>query len=241
MYFALGAAAAGALNLLSSLAPSKNDASKTGLSQSASPFDLNATASGSAATTFGAKGRSVALSPATFNALLAAQDANQPAKQSSAADALKDLFAQLDTDGNGKISKSEFEDKLGAGGTNLTAANHVFGKLDTDGDGAVSINELSNALMGKAKKPRHAHGAGGGQDALLKALEGAQSTSKINSDGSTTTTLTYANGTTVTMSAPAVSNTSASASSSYNLVERLIQKQADAISASAQQSISMKV
>lgn len=239
MYLALGAAAAGALNLLSSLASSKTDASKTALSSSAASFDLNATTSisSSAATTSGGKGRSGALSPATFNALLAAQDASQPAKQSSAADALKDLFAQLDTDGNGKISKSEFEDKLGAGGTNLAAADNVFGKLDTDGDGAVSINELSSALMGKAKKPRHAHG--GGQDALLKALEGAQSTSKINSDGSTTTTLTYANGTTVTMNAPAASGTSIAASSSYNLVERLIQKQADTVS--AQQSISMKV
>ncbi len=45
-------------------------------------------------------------------------------------DALKDLFSQLDADGDGQISKTEFESALGAGGTNLAQADDVFGKLD---------------------------------------------------------------------------------------------------------------
>ena len=53
--------------------------------------------------------------------------------------ALKDLFSQIDGDGDGKITKSEFEKALGAGGTNLQNADSVFGKLDKDGDGSVSL------------------------------------------------------------------------------------------------------
>ena len=66
----------------------------------------------------------------------------------SRSDALKDLFAQIDGDGDGKITKSEFEDALGAGGTNLAKADSVFGKLDKDGDGTVSLNEMASALKG---------------------------------------------------------------------------------------------
>ena len=55
--------------------------------------------------------------------------------------ALKDLFGQIDGDGDGKISKSEFEEALGAGGTNLKQADSVFGKLDKDGDGSVSLKD----------------------------------------------------------------------------------------------------
>ena len=62
-----------------------------------------------------------------------------------------------------------------------------------------------------------------------------------NSDGSITTTLTYADGSKVTISQPASSGTSTSASTQYNLVERLVQRQADALAASAMQSVSVKV
>ena len=246
MYLALGVAAAGAassaLDLLSSLAPSKSGSGKTtGVTQSNSVFDIKSATTASVATPSASAigSKSGALSPGTFNALLAAQDASQPAKPASRSDALKDLFAQLDSDGDGKVSKTEFGDKLGAGGTNIAAADNVFSKLDTDGDGSVSLNELSAALIGKGKTKRHAHGAG--QDTLLKALEGARSSSATKSDGSTSTTLTYANGTTVTLNTPAPSGASATASSSYNLVERMIQKQVDALAASSQQSVSVKV
>ena len=68
--------------------------------------------------------------------------------------ALKDWFAKVDSDGDGKITKSEFEEALGAGGTNLAQADSVFGKLDKDGDGSVSLKELASALKG-GKKPHH--------------------------------------------------------------------------------------
>ena len=62
-------------------------------------------------------------------------------RRPAASDALQDLFSQIDTNGDGQISKSEFENALGAGGTNLAQADDVFNKLDTNGDGSVSLDE----------------------------------------------------------------------------------------------------
>lgn len=257
MYLALAGAAAGALDLLSSLAAGKAGSAtkaKVGLTQNtSSPFGLTA-ASTTASQSSGVAGtgQSGALSPQTLNALLAAQDPSQASASSSTSKsgALKNLFSLLDNNGDGQISKSEFESNLGAGGTNIANADSVFGKLDTNGDGSVSLDELSAALKGKGGGGghHHAHGTGGGkggQDALLQALDGASSTSTTNSDGSTTTTMTYADGTTITMNSPAAASKNSSAannaSSSYNLVEKMIQKQADALALSAKQSLSVSV
>lgn len=250
MFFATGAigaaaaAAGSALDLLSSLTPGKSGSATTGVKQPGSIFGLTdptgltqtltpATSTGSAP--------SGTLSPSTFNALLASQDPTS----SSPTDALKDLFAQIDTNGDGKITKAEFEDKLGAGGTNIQAADNVFDKMDTNGDGSVSLDEMASALKGKGGG-HHAHhsgggGGGGGADALMQALQGASSTSTTNSDGSITTTLTYADGTKLTMSQPASSASSNSASTQYNLVEKMMQRQTDALATAAKQSVSVKV
>lgn len=246
MFFAAGAvgaaavAAGTALDILSSLTPDKSGAAKTGVKQTNSLFDLGTTTSASSTATITSTGSAQAgtLSPSTFNALLSAQDANGKAIPS---DALKDLFAQIDTNGDGKITKAEFEDKLGAGGTNIAAADNVFNKMDADSDGSVNLDEMATALKPKDASHHHAHRAGGGADALMEALQGASSTSTTNSDGSITTTLTYADGSKVTISQPASSGTSTSASTQYNLVERLVQRQADALAASAKQSVSVKV
>lgn len=246
MFFAAGAvgaaavAAGTALDILSSLTPDKSGAAKTGVKQTNSLFDLGTTTSASSTATITSTGSAQAgtLSPSTFNALLSAQDANGKAIPS---DALKGLFAQIDTNGDGKITKAEFEDKLGAGGTNIAAADNVFNKMDADSDGSVNLDEMATALKPKDAGHHHAHRAGGGADALMEALQGASSTSTTNSDGSITTTLTYADGSKVTISQPASSGTSTSASTQYNLVERLVQRQADALAASAKQSVSVKV
>ena len=86
-----------------------------------------------------------------MSALLDAQSqssAGSTTASKSRSAALKDLFGQIDGDGDGKISKKEFEAALGAGGTNLKQADSVFGKLDKDGDGSVSLKELASALKG---------------------------------------------------------------------------------------------
>ena len=154
MFFAAGAvgaaavAAGTALDMLSSLTLGKSAAAKTGVKQTNSIFDVAGVTSATNTTSVTSTGptQAGALSPSTFNALLSAQDANGKASPS---DALKSLFAQIDGNGDGKITKAEFEDKLGAGGTNIAAANNVFNKMDANGDGSVSLDEMATALKGK--------------------------------------------------------------------------------------------
>ena len=72
----------------------------------------------------------------------------------------------------------------------------MFGKLDKDGDGSVSLNELASALKG-GKGHHHDHHAGElATDRIpirsRRPLQGASTTSVANSDGSVTTSLTYA-------------------------------------------------
>jgi Ca2+-binding EF-hand superfamily protein len=188
------------------------------------------------------------ISPETMSALLAAQSqASQGATvaPTSREDALKDLFGKIDADGDGKITKTEFENALGAGGTNLAKADEVFGKLDKNGDGSVSSDEMSSALKGG---PGHHHGhhhmadsSGDSNDPLSQAVQGASSTTVTNADGSTTTSLTYADGSKVTMTTPAASSASNPATSSYYFIEQLIQRQAKAISSQASSSLSVSV
>jgi len=234
---AIGLAAIGAMDLLSSVTSGGASLSKTSGAKQSKPFFniADAKPASSTVTASQTSAASGSLSPPTFNALLASQDA----RSSSQSDALKDLFGKIDGNGDGKITKAEFEDKLGAGGTNIQAADNVFNKMDTDGDGSVSTDEMSAALKGKGGGHHHAHRSGGGGDAFAQALQGASSTSTTNSDGSITTTLTYADGTKVTMNQPATSTASGSASAKYNLVEQLVQRQANALSAAAKGSVSV--
>lgn len=187
------------------------------------------------------------ISPPTMSALIAAQcDASAtaptatPASTMTAAaapkDPLADLFSLLDGDGDGKISKSEFESALGAGGTNLQNADSVFAKLDKDGDGSVSQSELGSALKGKGHHhTAGANGSTGGAGALAQALQDAASSEQTNADGSVTTTMTYADGSTVTMSTAAGNTTP----SSSNLLEQMIKRQSEMLAASAASSVAI--
>jgi Ca2+-binding EF-hand superfamily protein len=246
MFFALGAASS-ALDALKALTSSKSSAKTTGVSQnSASPFELSSSNAQAPVVPGSGSGGGSQISPQTMSALLDAQSQSSAASTTTASksrsSALKDLFGQIDGDGDGKITKSEFEAALGAGGTNLKQADSVFGKLDKDGDGSVSLKELASALKG-GKKAHHDHHAseadGSNSDPFSQALQGASSTSVSNSDGSVTTSLTYADGSKVTMTSAAGKSSSASATSSYNFIEQMIQRQAQAISSGATGSLSV--
>ena len=249
MFFALGAASS-AIDALKALTSSKSSAQTTGVSQNAaSPFGLSSSsgsASIGAGTGSGGSGCSQ-ISPETMSALLDAQSqssAGSTTASKSRSAALKDLFGQIDGDGDGKISKEEFETALGAGGTNLKQADSVFGKLDKDGDGSVSLKELASALKPKGHhhdRDKAGEGDGSGSDPLSQALQGASTTSVTNSDGSVTTSLTYADGSKVTMTSAAGKSSSASATSSYNFIEQMIQRQAQQISSAATSSLSVSV
>ncbi|MBR1163931.1 EF-hand domain-containing protein [Bradyrhizobium elkanii] len=254
MLFALGAASS-AIDLLSSLMSSKSTTQTGSSGQGNQTTGLFAPSTGTSTSTGSSTGTgsgsgSPQISPLTMGALISAQSQSQTAVSNSPtaasrSDALKDLFSQIDADGNGKITQSEFENALGAGGTNTAQAADVFSKLDSNGDGSISLDEMSQALQGH-KGGHHRHhmasgstdgsgsgsGAGGSSsDPLMQALDGATSTSVTNSDGSTTTTTTYADGSKVSMTTPAASSATLNAASSYNIVEQLIQRQAKAISA----------
>lgn len=241
MLAALGAVSTifDALKSLSSSTTSASSQGTTGFTQAATSFSTTTTSSMAVTLPVSGNGSSGGnLSPDTLNALFAAQDQSvASASQKSKADALKDLFGLLDADGDGAISKSEFENALGAGGTNVAAADNVFAKMDKNGDGKVSSDEMASALSGSRRghgHHRHAGGANGGgnADPLMQALSGASTTTASNSDGSSTTTVTYADGSKVTLTSPTSNATSSTASSSYNFVEQAIQRQAQAIAAS---------
>jgi hypothetical protein len=272
MLLALGAASS-AMDALQSLLSSKSTSPQTtGFAQNPpTPFD---TANGSTQTespppVTGGVGFTQ-ISPETMSALIAAQGQDSSASTTSASatsaptdptSALKDLFSQIDSDGDGQISKTEFENALGAGGTNLAQADDVFNKLDANGDGSVSLDEMQKALQGAGRGGHHHHhvadsdgsngatdaggsssGAGGSNsDPLLQVLAGATSTSVTNSDGSTTTSITNADGSVITMTSPAATTSSSSATASYNFLEQMIQRAAQAVSSGAAPSLSLNV
>ncbi|WP_291851537.1 EF-hand domain-containing protein [Bradyrhizobium sp.] len=249
MFLALGAASS-ALDALKALTSSKSSsAPSTGRGQNPqSPFDLlSADTTAAADAKPGGGGRS-RISPDTMSALLALQsqapEGSAHAAAKGGSSLLKDLFAQIDGDGDGKITQSEFGEALGAGGTNLAQADSVFGKLDKDGDGAVSLGELASVLKGAKGRHRHDHAASGvgdssGSNPFLKALQGATTTSVTNSDGSVTTSLTYADGSKVTMTSAAGGSSPGAATSSYNFIEQMIQRQAKAMASAANPSLSV--
>lgn len=149
------------------------------------------------------------------------------------------VFGELDTDGDGKVTKAELENDFGADNKGL--ADAVFSRLDKDGDGSISASEFA---AGTTRGAHHHHHAGpppdqsgdssNAKDPLSQLLQaaGASSTSTSNSDGSSTTTITYADGSKVSMTTAASSNTGNSTSSGTssstqsNLLEQLIKLQA---------------
>src|SRR5260370_35566272 len=187
MLLALGAASS-AIDALMALTSSKPP---SGASQDATNlFGLAANAPASAGSTSGSgSGGGASISPETMSALLAAQSQSGPAAPApmSRSDALKDLFAQIDADGDGKITKSEFENALGAGGTNLAQADDVFSKLDKNSDGSVSLDEMASPLTCGKRLPHHSRlpnrsGDRGGTEPPHPAFQSAPTSSPTTAD-----------------------------------------------------------
>lgn len=189
-------------------------------------------------------------SSGTMAALMALQ--GQGATGASGSGGAQGLFSQLDTDGDGSVSKTEFESALGQSGVDTSSADALFSKLDQNGDGSVSQSELSSAAH-RGHGHGHGHhmeasGSGGGGDqgglaSLLNSTSanGASTQTESNSDGSSTTTITYADGSTVTMTTPAAEQNggtsgdgtngqTAGGSNSNNLIQQLIRLQAQLVS-----------
>lgn len=255
MLFALGAVSS-ALDAIQTLTNSSSSSStkKSGSSQGATnPFAIDSSNSITGTTPAQANsGQGLQISPETMNALFAAQSQSADGAGSSNSStstsrdaALKDLFSQIDADGDGKITKSEFENALGAGGTNLAQADHVFSRLDSNSDGSVSLDEMSKALKSGHHGHHHAQGAGdasgSGSDSSSSSSGGSTSTTTTAADGSTTTTVTYADGFKMSTTVPGANS---SRTSAYDLFAQLMQRQAgpgQGGAASAGSSMSMSV
>jgi hypothetical protein len=211
MLFLAGAAASGLTDLISSLKQTtdsgKNKSSAT--AQSAFlPVSQAVTADTSATSTTSTTSSS-AVSTETMRALLW--------MQSHGVDMSSSIMSALDKDSSGGVSKSEFEQMFAKSG-DTTKADAAFAKLDTDADGSVSAQELAAGL----RSGRHHHGPADAASANGNSGNSSQTIS--NADGSTTTTISYSDGSQVTMTRPAASADSGAMS---NLLERLIQRQAD--------------
>ncbi|MCA1467542.1 EF-hand domain-containing protein [Bradyrhizobium sp. IC3195] len=249
MLFALGAVSS-ALDAIQSLtnAKSSSAAHKIGSSQSAptNPFAIDSGSSTTGATSSVNAGKYPQISAETMNALFAAQgqSANGTSSTSKGREAaLKDLFSQIDVDGDGKITKSEFEDALGAGGTNLAQADDVFSKMDANADGSVNLGEMTKALRGGHGRD-HAEGAGDGSDSSSQSSRGSTSTTTTNADGSTTTIVTYADGFKMSTTVPGAagsSNAKSGGNSPYDWFGQMMQRQAQATAGSAASSMSISV
>lgn len=208
MLFLAGAAASGIVDLFSSLKQTTDSGkNKTGTTAASAFLPVTKSASADTSTTSTTSTTpSSSVSTENMRALLWLQ--------SHGVDMSSSIMSALDTDSSGGVSKSEFEQMFAKSG-DTTKADAAFAKLDTDADGTVSAQELAAGLR---TGHRH-HGSG---DADSTNANSSQIVS--NSDGSTTTTISYADGSQVTLTRPAAS---ASNGAMTNLLERLIQRQAD--------------
>src|ERR1700710_2115104 len=183
-------AASAAIDALKSLTSSKSSksssATSTGFTQAAAnPFDQSGTTQAPTGASTGTGGTGFTqISPQTMSALIDARSQSSTASTTSASttaaptdasSALKDLFSQIDANGDGQITKSEFENALGAGGTNIQNADNVFAKLDANGDGSGNLDEMTKALQGAGSKGGHHH---------HHAASAAGSSDSSNTDGS---------------------------------------------------------
>ena len=195
-------------------------------------------------------GTGLTFEPGTLAALISlqGQSANGVVGQSPS-----DLFSKLDTDGDGQISKTEFEQALGAVGVDTQSADALFGKLDANSDGSITPSEIRNAHGRGHHHHPHADSSAKGSDpqqgglfSLLGSsdITGATSQTATNPDGSTTTTISYADSTSVSMTTPATPQNGAPSNSdpanngsgeagglgnNNNLIEQLIQLQSQLV------------
>jgi hypothetical protein len=187
-------------------------------------------------------------SPDTMSTLMSAQE-QQPGANGYVAARAANVFGEFDTDGNGQISKTEFEDVFGANADG-SKVDGLFNALDANADGSISQDELTSAAQASHAQHHHHHhfhggrGVGGVLDALLNSgTQGASASTASNSDGSSTTTITYADGSKVSLTSPpggsdtGSSGTDTGSADQRNLLEQLIRQQAQFLSVSPGQTL----
>src|SRR5262245_16855792 len=195
-------------------------------------------------------------SPDTMTSLMSVQEQPSGVNPFVAAHA-QALFSQLDANGDGQVSKSEFEDIFGSN-ADMSKVDGLFNALDGNGDGSVSQDELTSAMQASHAHHHHHHHANPGEgvgdivQALLSGAHGATANTTSNSDGSSTTTISYTDGSSISLNTPAASTNAGStdfgstdsgssgagsnSTGYFNLLEQLIRLQAQSLSALASQT-----
>jgi hypothetical protein len=271
MFFLAGAAASNALDLISALQQTlagKNASAPSTPPANGQSFDVSAGANGTTAPGGTSATATTPLAPTTMNALLTVQGDSQTPLVNGDAFSQK-LFSMLDANGDGSISQSEFDSIFNKNG-DTTKADAIFAQLDANHDGNVSSDELTNALSGQGQGGQgdggqvqhhrhHHHGLGGlggassptggsvdsndpfSTNSSSDPFAGDNSQTVTNSDGSSTTTITYSDGSQVTMTLPGQNGTGSNPSAqAHSFIERMIQHQAQMMTTqSAGQSLAI--
>jgi hypothetical protein len=209
-------------------------------------FGFDAFAESAAPASGGASGSSPLFSAGTMSALLAMQ-----AQQAGETDTSglspwqQNVFGRLDADSDGSVTQSELENAFGS--DNKALADFVMNRLDKDGDASISQSEFAAGTM---RGHHHGHHGGmspdkAGLNALMSATDGGNAQTATNSDGTTTITITYADGSKVSMtSAPSSDNSSggnALGGSQGNLLEQLFRLQAQLMKSKAASATTTQV
>jgi len=191
----------GALSYLTSLLQSSTAASSSSssdlLSQLTQGLDSDGDSDQSQAASTGSTGTTSPFDFSTLASLLSLQGQPSDGTNSSTP---TNLFSTLDSNGDSAISQSEFESGLGAAGVDTTSADSLFNTFDTNGDGSVNQSEL---IAGRRAYHPFLGLAMLGSSGLTN---GATTQIATNTDGSTTTTVTYGNGMDFSITTPAPSS-----------------------------------
>jgi len=173
------------------------------------------------------------MSPDSMSALISTQE------QGSRASHAQMLFAKMDADGDGNVSQTEFENVFGSN-ADMSKVDGLFAALDSDSDGKVSGEEFLSAVQNAKSQHGHRRHRAEGGDPLQQLLNGtgvngAKSQTTTAPDGSTTTTISYADGSRVSMTTPAASTSGGQTSTGgntaeMNALEQLIKMQAQFVS-----------
>lgn len=87
--------------------------------------------------------------------------------------AVQQLFSAIDTNGDGAISKSEFESYITQNGGTQQEADAIFSQLDPSGTGSINENQLADAAKAGRHHGHHHHHGGVAQaaDNLFSAID----------------------------------------------------------------------
>jgi hypothetical protein len=147
--------------LLSAFYPSSSSAG----SATAATTSNTSTSSGSPCISF---------SSDTMASLISAQGQQWNPDQ-AIADRAHTLFGEFDADGDGSISKSEFEGVFGSN-ADTSKVDGLFSALDANGDGSISEDELTSAAQQAHAQHRHHHGMSGAEGGLASLLSSSDLT-----------------------------------------------------------------